>query len=378
MNVEVAVIGLGAMGSAACAAVALRGRSTGGFEQFALDHELGSSSGKTRIIRMAYFEDPAYVPLLRRAYEGWHALERRTSSTLLDLYGVLMVGLPDSDAIAGVQRAARAFDIPITALDAHEMQRRFPGCRPRRDEVGILEPHAGVVFPERGNAAHRDVARDAGATLHAHARLVAIDPQPHAVMLHFDDGARVEARSVIVTAGAWTTKLLHDLGIPLRVDRNVQYWYAAPSHRYHAPAFPAYFVDRGERPFYGTPDMGDGLKFAFHGSGTTEHADPDALRRTVDAAEIADASMTLADWLGDLPNEPREAKVCMYTMTPDGHFAIGRHPHDSRVIIACGFSGHGYKFAPAIGELLADLALGNAVTHEAQFLALDRLLPASP
>lgn len=374
MNVDVAVIGLGAMGSAGCAALAGRGARIVGLERFQFGDDRGSSTGKTRIIRKAYFEDPAYVPLLERAYEGWRALEQRTGSQLLDLYGVLMAGRPDSNAVRGVERSARAFDIPVERYDSRELRRKFPGCAPRADEVGIFEPAAGVVFPERANAAHLAVARAAGAELLDRSPVTAIDPQPASIVLHLGDGTRVNAARVIVTAGAWTSRLLRDLGLPLRVERNVQWWFRSNPSCFTPQTMPAFFVERDDAPypFYGMPDTGDGVKFAFHGSGII--ADPETIDREAHGAELEQARSMLESWLPGAAGECAAAKVCMYTLTPDGNFAIGAHPHDARITIACGFSGHGYKFAPVIGEIIAGFAMNCRPSFDLAFLSLERLL----
>jgi sarcosine oxidase len=373
MAYDVAVVGLGAMGSAACAQLARRGLRVAGLEQFTFDHERGSSSGATRIIRRAYFEDPAYVPLLDRAYRLWGELENETHTELLDLMGVVMIGKPDSATIRGVDAAARRFDITVERLDAAHLRRRFPPLRPLDDEVGIFEPHAGVVFPERGIAAHLAVARKCGADLFEHARVARIESQPRTVAILLEDDRVIEASRLVLSAGAWTADLAADVAPLLRVERNVQYWFAPRAHTCGPDALPAYFLERETfaAPLYGMPDLGGGVKAAFHGSGDDTSAD--RLDRAIGAAEIAEMHAALTAFIPDAAGTLLTAKACMYTMTADGNFAIGPHPRDARITLLCGFSGHGYKFAPVIGEIAADLAMEREPSCDIGFLSLARL-----
>ncbi|HTU68994.1 MAG TPA: N-methyl-L-tryptophan oxidase [Candidatus Baltobacteraceae bacterium] len=372
MKYDVAVIGLGGMGSAVAAHLARRGLRVAGFEQFTLVHDLGSSAGRTRIIRKAYFEDPAYVPLLERAYALWRELEDETLTALLDLFGVLMIGQPDAASIRGVARAAAAFDIPIEHLDAAQVRARFPLLRPLDGEVAILEPYAGVVFPERAIAAHLRMARKYGAELHERTWVRSFEPSDGGVRLVFEGGESVEAAHVAVCAGPWTSDLLGQLGATLTVQRNVQYWFAPRSEPCGPDRVPAFFLERADllAPVYGIPDLGDGLKIAFHGHGESSHAD--RLDRDVHESEIGAMRTTLAKWIPDAGGELCSVKACMYTMTPDAHFAIGRVPGFANIVVACGFSGHGFKFAPAIGEIVAQTIADGAPKLDARFLALER------
>jgi sarcosine oxidase len=372
MDFDVAVLGLGAMGSATCAHLAARGVRVVGLERFTAGHDLGSSAGRSRIIRRAYFEHPSYVPLLDRSYDLWRDLEAQARIELLDLFGVLVVGAADSEIVRGVDRSARHYGIAVERFDTDMLRERYPALRIRDGETGILERDAGIVFPERGIAAHLAVACENGATVRDQARVVAIANGEAKVTLVLDTGEQIRCERLVVCAGPWTNALLAELALPLRVERNVQFWFQAERGTCTPRDLPAFLLDRDgwTVPVYGMPDLGDGVKFAFHGGGTA--TEPDRLQRTVDDLEIANARDVLEQWIPQAAGASLGTKACMYTLTPDGNFAIGVHPYDSRIAIACGFSGHGYKFAPVIGEIAADLAMDRKPVFDLGFLALDR------
>lgn len=372
MDVDVAVIGLGAMGSAACATLTARGLRVAGIEQFALGHELGSSAGGTRLIRKAYFEDPEYVPLLERSYTLWRDLKHRAGTPLLDLCGILMIGRESSATIAGVMRSAAAYDIPIEPFDARQVRERFPAFQPRFDEVALLEPEAGIVFAQRAIAAQLDAARDDGAVLLADTRVTRIHLERERIELDLANESSVCAARLVLCAGAWTPGVMTGLRLPLRVERNVQYWFKPESAVSTLHAMPAFYLEREgwTYPFYGMPDRGDGVKCAFHGSG--EWTGANELEREVNDREIAAAREALAAIVPDAAGTISAAKACMYTMTPDGNFVLAVHPHDERIVIAAGFSGHGFKFAPVIGEIVADLVTDTEPAFDLRFLHATR------
>ena len=374
MNVDVAVLGLGAMGSAACSHLAARGLRVMGFERFDLGHELGSSAGRTRIIRKAYYEHPAYVPMLERSYELWRDLERRSHVRLLDLFGVLCVGNEDSAVVRGVRASAKHYGLPVEELSTADLRARYPMLRILDGEAGTLERDAGIVYPERGVAAHVASAREHGAVLCDRAEVKAIERAADAVTVRFANGERVRCARLIVCAGPWSRALLSDLALPLRVERNMQFWFEPEPGRCTPHDLPAFLLDRQgwDVPVYGVPDIGMGVKFASHGS--SDAADADRLQRSASDDEIARARHLLAQWIPRAAGPLVASKACMYTVTPDHHFAIGYHPRDSRIVIACGFSGHGYKFAPVIGEIVADLAMDRHPSFDLDFLSLERLL----
>ena len=355
MRYDAIVLGLGGMGSAVAAHAAARGLRVLGLERFGPAHARGASHGRTRIIRQAYFESPAYVPLLRRAYALWDALAARTATTLRAQIGGLFVGPPQTPIVAGTIASALQWQLPHEVLDAGAVRRRFPAIAIRDDEIGVFEAVAGAVFPEAGVHAHLIDAVAAGAELRFGAPVRAWNAGDGGVRVSLADGTHVDAERLAICAGPWFARIAPDLGIPLRIERNVQFWFAPLDRDAVTPeCLPIFGVERdGARMVYGFPDFGEGVKVAHHGSGVA--ADPDALDRDVHDDEIAVARDALASIVPAGAGPFLRAAPCMYSNTPDEHFVIGRHPRAPRVVVAGGFSGHGYKFTPVVGEVVAAL-----------------------
>ncbi len=355
MRYDTIVLGLGGMGSAVAAHAAARGQRVLGLERFGPAHARGSSHGESRIIRQAYFESPDYVPLLRHGYELWDALEARTEMKLRAQTGGLFVGRPETAVIAGTLESARRWDLAHEVYDAAELRRAFPMIAPLDDEIAVYEAVAGAVFPEPAVRAHLLVAADEGAELRFGVHATGWEASDAGVRVMLAGGTHVDARRLAVCAGPWFGRVASDLDIPLRVERKVQFWFAPLDHDAVAPAhLPIYAVQRdGEEMFYGFPDFGGGAKIAHHGRG--DNADPDALDRHVSDDEIAVAHAALASFVPAAAGAFLRADPCMYTLTPDEHFVIGVHPRHPNVVVAGGFSGHGYKFTPVVGEIVAAL-----------------------
>lgn len=377
MRYDVAVVGLGGMGAAALAHVAARGVPAIGLERFERLHQKGASTGESRIIRKAYFENAAYVPLLQRSYELWHELEVQSGRELVDFVGILMVGTPDREGIAGTLRAAKEYDLPLEQFDAAQISRRFPGTLPRRDEVGLLEHKAGIVFPEAALDAHLNVAAAHGADMRFNTRVESIEKRDGVHRVYLDDGTEIEATNLIVCPGMWAQQLLADLGLPLRVQRNVQIWFEPVNAHFDRGVFPTFFIERADlpAPLYGFPAINGALKAALHKFGN--FVDPDKVERRIHDDDATIVGGALDDWLEGAAGSYLRGRVCTYTLTPDGNFIIDKHPNDSSVTIACGFSGHGYKFCPVVGEVVADLALDGGTRHDIGFLGINRFSQSS-
>jgi monomeric sarcosine oxidase len=375
---DVIVLGLGGMGSAALAHLALRGKRVLGLERFSPAHSLGSSHGQSRVIRQAYFEDPAYVPLLLRAYELWFDLERRTGKQLYLRTGGLMAGHPGSQVVEGSARSAREHGLRHEWLSASEIRSRFPALRPKDEEVALFEYEAGVLFPEEAIRAHLQVAVHHGAEARFGTQVLAWEPRPGGGIQVSTSAGTLQGERLILTAGAWLGQLAPGLGPRLRIERNVQHWFAASASLAHLQPdrCPVWILQRKDTPlFYGFPNLeGQGVKVALHHSGhyTTT---ADDLDRTVTTQEAGAMRGLLADWIPDAAGEVRSSAVCMYTNTPDEHFVIGPHPSHSDIILAGGFSGHGYKFCSVVGEVLADLATQGATPHPIQLFDPRRFRP---
>jgi sarcosine oxidase len=373
MRYDVAVVGLGGMGSAILAQCAARGCAAIGVEQYQAVHELGSSHGKARMIRKAYFEDSAYVPLLQRAYELWRELERASGQEIFRTTGALMVGEASSEIITGTQRASIEHGLPLVSLSSREVQKRYPGVRILPEEVAVLEEDAGVLDPEGAIGAHLKVARAHDAEMRFGVAMTSWEATDRGFDVLLSDGKRITARTLVFSLGPWFKDTLESLGVPIRIQRNVQAWFEPSTNAYRAPGFPAFLVDRRglHAPIYGFPDFGDGVKAAFHGGG--DLTDADHIDREIDLPrDIEPIVRALDEWMPGAAASLRHANACMYTLTPDEHFVIDRHPDHPGLILCGGFSGHGFKFAPVIGEIAADLTLGTGTRHAIGFLSVRR------
>jgi sarcosine oxidase len=365
------VIGVGGMGSAAVYELARRGRRVLGLEQFAIPHELGSSAGSTRIFRFAYFEDPAYVPLMRRAFARWQALERDCGERLLTQTGGLDIGPAAGRVVVGAKEACQTHGLAHEVLRAEEVARRFPAWRLPSDFEAVHQKDAGFLRADRAIAAHVALARRLGAEVRENEAATAWTAAAGRVAVTTHSGI-YEAGSLIIAAGAWTAGLLaefRDLAVP---ERQVVVWFAMHGAEFSEAAFPVFILECPRSGlYYGFPYLaGEGLKIGkFHHR--RERVDPDAIDRRVapeDTATVCGMQGYLAAALG----APTAAKTCMFVNSPDEHFILDVLPERRNVVVAAGFSGHGYKFCSAIGEVLADLATLGATRHDTHLFRLGR------
>lgn len=370
MMFDVIVLGLGGMGSAAAAALARRGVRVLGLEQFALAHSRGSSHGRTRIIRTAYYEHPAYVPLVRRAFTLWAEVEARTGKKLLTPCPCLTVGEPRGELIAGVQAAAGEHGLSVESLTAAEVERRFPQFRIPGHFSGVVEQTAGILAVEECVRVLLTDAAAHGAELRSDEAVIGYEAVTGGVEVTTAKET-YSAAKLVVAAGAWATTLLADMGVPLSVMRQVQWWFGADDS--FAPGrFPVFLLDTPAGAYYGLPAVDDlGVKCARH-YGAPELPSPDEVKWDRDRGEEKPVRNFLAHHLPALDRPPTHAEVCMYTLTPDRHFVIDVHPDFPQVAVACGFSGHGFKFAPTVGEILADLALDGRTAHPIELFRAGR------
>jgi len=350
------VLGLGGMGSAALFELARRGRRVLGLEQYPPAHARGSSHGHTRIIRTAYFEHPDYVPLVRRAFGRWHELEQLTGRHLLTGCECLTVGPDRGELVEGVRAAAARHDLPVTEMSADDLRRCYGVFHVPDGFVGIREQAAGFLYVEDCVRTHLDAAGARGAVVRAEEPVVGWAAAGDSVEVRTTAGTYHAAR-LVVTAGAWATGLLRDAGVPLAVMRQTPLWFEprepAPFRR---DRFPIFIADTPAGAFYGLPMIDPrGVKVARH-YGAPELASPAEVDWAVTAGDEAPVRRFLDTYLPGHFGRRTDGQVCMYTLTPDRHFVIDRHPLHPAVAVAAGFSGHGFKFAPAVGEILADLA----------------------
>ena len=369
---DVIVVGLGAMGSATLHQLARRGHRVLGIEQFTPGHALGSSHGRSRIIREAYFEDPRYVPLVQRAYECWRAFEDESGVTVFRQTGGLMLGAPESPVVSGARRSAELHGLAHEILSADEVHRRHPAFRLREHEIGVFEPRAGMLAPELAITTSIALARRHGATVTTGEAMHSWSASGDGVEVLTSAGTYRGAR-LILTVGAWAGKVFGELGIPFTVQRNVLHWFTPLRNAHHfAPEQLPIFIHQTEsgQAWYGFPDVGDGVKLALHHHGET--ADPDMPRRTVTDEEVEAVRRIMRQHLPDADGPLRESQPCLYTNVPDEHFVIDTHPAHDAVIVASPCSGHGFKFSSAIGEVLADMATDRPVGFDTSLFSLAR------
>jgi sarcosine oxidase len=376
-KLDVIVLGLGGMGSAAACHLAARGHRVLGLEQFTSPHDRGSSHGETRVIRQAYFESPAYVPLLLRAYELWRELERATGRTLLNLCGGLMLGPPGSDVVAGSTRSAVEHGLPHELLDARGIQGRFPPFRPPQGTAGLFEKNAGFIFTEAAVQAHLDRARQLGAQLQFEEEVLGWEPTSHGVRTRSSRG-RYEAQRLVITAGPWTAQVLSDLRLPLEVERQVLYWFEPKGdvEPFLPGRFPIFIFEaaNGLLP-YGVPAVdgaAGGVKVSLYRSPQAQLCTPATVRRTISMEEIERMREEIGGLIPALAGKFVKGATCLYTNTPDRHFILDAHPGLPQVSLAAGFSGHGYKFCSVVGEILADLAEDGRTRHDLSPFRLSR------
>ncbi len=370
---DAAIIGLGVMGSAALAALAQRRRRVVGIDRFAPGHDRGSSHGATRVIRLGYFEHPSYVPLVRAAYPLWRELEARSGQPLLTITGILEMGARDSEVVTGTLQSARLHGLPHEILDAAGLVKRFPLFRVPANFVGVFQPDGGFVRAEPTVAAFQALARQARADLRMQERVLAVEPHGEGVRVTTDRG-EIVAGCAIVAAGPWLTTLLPQLSLPIRVTRQVLAWFEPAHHaraQFAAEHFPVFLLQNRQGVFYGFPADAGGVKVAKHHH-LDEAVDPDHCDRTVSAADEAIIRSMLKAHLPAADGPLLSARTCLYTMAPDGDFILDRMPGCPRIIVASPCSGHGFKFAPVIGEILADLAVTGRTNHDISRFSLTR------
>jgi sarcosine oxidase len=367
---DVIVAGIGTMGSAALYHLARRGRRVLGLEQYSLAHERGSMHGHTRIIRLASHEHPDYVPLLRRSYELWRELEQSAGEPLVHVIGALEIGPPEGVQLPGALQACAVHDLPHEVLEPAEVRRRFPAIAPPPDTIGLLQPDGGYVRAEESVRAHARLAVEAGAELRTGEPLVDWDARDDGVAVRTAAGEYAASR-LVLTPGAWAADLLRLPRQLFSVQRNVLAWFepVRPDHLTpdRLPIF--IFEDEAAIVHYGFPLLdGTGVKLGrMYYPGET--VDPAAGNPEATPEEAEPLREYLTRTVPDAAGRLLDAKACLFTNTPDMNFVIDLHPEAPNVVFASACSGHGFKFAPVVGEILADLADEGATLHSIGFLS---------
>ena len=367
------VIGVGAMGAAACYHLAMRGQKVLGLEQFSIGHDKGSSHGETRLIRQAYFENANYVPLLLRAYELWDELAARSGEEILVRNGLVIYGRPERSTVyQGTLRSGRLYNIPIQELGRAEVIRRFPLYLPPEGFGAVFEPGAGFLHAERAVKAHVRHASLLGAEIREREEVLGWSAVEAGGKVRTSHGEYSAAR-LVITGGGWSQGLLRELGLPLSLRRMLLGWFRAGEAHQLGRGAPCFIFDLDDDFYYGFP-MIDGQTFkmaSHHGFELMERPEEkDAHEPT--PARIEALRSCIRRCLPSASTELTRAAHCIYTMTPDEDFVIDQHPSFPQVSFASGFSGHGFKFASVVGEVLADLAMHGKTRHPIDFLSASR------
>jgi len=365
------VIGTGGVGSATLYHLACRGVRVVGIDRFPPGHDRGSSHGDTRIIRLAYFEHPHYVPLLRRAYQRWAELAERCEQQLYHETGLLQLSHPTGEVVPGVLRSAREHNLAVEELTPSEVERRFPGFRAPASTTAVFERCAGYLKVEACVLAYVQEAAKLGAEVRSGEAVLKWRADGSGVAVTTDKDTYTAAR-LILTPGAWAPGLLGDLGIRFEVRRKSLFWYEAPPVYRAAQGCPIFLYETPAGVFYGYPQIDlFGLKVAEHSGGQVV-TDPLTVNRELDPQDRQRVDDFLDGYVPHVSRTLRKHVVCLYTMSPDGHFVVDRHPRYPQVAFVAGLSGHGFKFACVLGEILTELTLDGRTDASIEFWACNR------
>jgi sarcosine oxidase len=371
---DVAIIGAGAMGSAAAYHLSKSAASVIVFDQYSPPHSLGSSHGESRIIREAYFESPMYVPLVRMAYQLWGELEKESGKKLFLKTGGLMLGHKDDKVFKGASVSAKEYGISSELISSDEIARQFPAFKPTKDTIALFERNAGILLPEECIKAHLELARKSSAHFHFNESVHRIDSKNGEIEIFTNKGNYL-AHKIILSTGAWINSLIPELHLPLTVKRQVLFWFKYPNEdaaKFQPDHLPIYIWEyEKNKIFYGFPDLGSGLKIAIHHEGKLTAAE--TIDRKVEQEEI--------DQLAELIENHFNTKatfshsiVCMYTNTPDENFIIDYHPSNQNIIIASPCSGHGFKFSSAIGKILSEMVMRKPLSFDIKPFSITRFI----
>ncbi len=371
MNYDCLVIGLGGMGSSTLYHLARRGLNVCGLDQYEPVHCRGSSHGRFRVFRKAYFEHPDYVPLLQAAEQLWRELESESGRELYQQIGVVLSGPSEGDAIRGTLTAARQHSLPVEQIDATEARRRWPMLTFPDNHGTVLDADAGILAVEECVSQHLKLARRHGACARFNEQVITWEPEKNGVRITTNNGT-YSAGAVVFAGGAWSDALLPGLLPSLKVVQKVQTWHPVlPGFRGDLADMPAFFFETVNGAFYGMPSGDEELKLARHSGGelVPDPAHPDDSATKTEKLACREFAKT---HLAGISDNPIRTSNCLYTLSPDGHFLIDQHPENERVVFAAGFSGHGFKFASVIGQILAAQATGAESNLPIKFLSAER------
>jgi sarcosine oxidase len=366
------VLGVGGMGSAALYHLARRGFRVLGIERYNIPHEMGSSHGLTRIIRLAYYEHPAYVPLLRRAYELWRQLENTVQERLLIITGSIDASPADGEVFKGSKASCDIHHLPHEVLDHGELNARFPGYQLPQGIAAVYQPDGGFLLSERCIVAHVVAAQELGAEVHGQERVVGWEAMGHGVEVRTDRG-HYSADRLVICSGAWGAKLVPALAPLAAPERQVLAWFQPTRPAlFRVPVFPVFNMAVEEGRYYGFPIYGiPGFKVGRYHH-LQQRVDPDQMDREVHRDDEEVLRRFTARYFPTAAGPTMSLKTCLFTNTPDEHFILDLHPELPQVCIAAGFSGHGFKFCSVVGEIMADLAQTGRSRHNLDLFSLQR------
>ena len=369
---DVAVLGVGGMGSAAAYHLARRGLSVVAIERHTPGHDRGSSHGLSRIIRLAYFEHPSYVPLLRRAFTLWRELEEASQEQLLHVTGAIDAGMPGSRVFEGSLASCQIHGLRHQVLPAEQVNARFPGYRLPAGFMAVFQPDGGFLEPEKCIQAFATLAAAEGAQVRIGDPARGWTRTPDSVVVHLED-EEIRARQLVLCAGAWTPALVPSLAPLLRPERQVVAWFEVQEHHSFAPdRFPVFVMTTPSGTYYGFPESGvPGFKIGkYHHR--SEAVDPDTMSHVVDPSDEAVLRECVRSVFPGADGPVLRSSTCIFTNTPDEHFIIDRLPDSPEVLVVSACSGHGFKFCSVIGEIVADLVSDGSTRHDVSLFRLDR------
>jgi len=366
------VVGVGGIGSSVLSDFARRGLRVLGLDRFPPGHSHGSSHGQTRLIRQAYWELPSYVPLLKRAYTLWAELSERCDKQLYHEVGVLQVGSRAGQVLPGTLASARQHGLEVEEISAGDLADRFPGFRCLDSMAAVFERRAGYLCVEDCVTTYAAEAQQAGAMLQIGETVCEWSAKSGQVEVRTDRATYI-AKHLVITAGPWAGQFLGDLGVPLVVTRKPLYWFETRDSNYRADhGAPGFIYETPLGNFYGFPAIDNfGLKVAEHFGGAVV-TDPLTVNRAEDPDETARILDFLQSYLPGVSQTKTRFDVCLYTLSPDRNFLVDQHPEFKNVAFAAGLSGHGFKFASVLGEILADLVLNGQTRVPVDFLSCSR------
>jgi sarcosine oxidase len=371
MSQDVIVIGLGAMGASTLYHLAKRGVRVTGIEQFQIGHSFGSSHGQSRVIRKAYFEHPNYVPLLESSYKLWAEFSNKIGKKIYHETGLIYFCPEDSGLLAGLFESSKKYGIEVSKLSPRELipfQKQF---NIPKGFLSVLEPQAGYLESDNCISGYTELAKTLGAKILSDEKVLSWKSEKNRVEVKTNKGI-YSADRLVITAGAWSKKILENLGLNLKIIKKTMFWFPATDAYKESMGMPCFLYELPYGSFYGFPkgvEVEDGLKVAEH-SGSSETKTPETLDRGLDPQHFSNAKRFIQEAFLGVTDKLIEFKTCMYTMTPDENFILDIHPNHSNVSFAAGFSGHGFKFSSVIGEIMADLATSGSTAHSIDFLRM--------